>query len=553
MNSIKKYKNASNDSKLMLGIAIIVVLVLSYPLINSKLIAPNDGPYHLLRIEAIKDGLLSGNFPVKIYPSFMNGYGYGSGLFYPDLFLYIPAILRAIGFGSQLSYKIFLIMCILITYIGTYITGKSISKSKYVGTCAAILYCTSQYYLHNLFVRTALGEIQAYMFFPLVVLGVYNLVFEEFDKPYIIGIGFWGLMFSHTISLVMALIVVFFIVLFNYKQVFKRPKKVRNLIITALIVLLASLWFWLPLLEQLFTGEFGFNNPWTTVSQNSLDLIQLFKQTGNGIGSIIIILCFFRLNISKKNENINDINKIDWFLIIGTICMIMTTKLFPWKVVEPLLNHIQFPWRFLAIASLFLSISIALMYNIIVVKEFKKITILIILAISSYSVIGFYNNCNIEYSLVDMDNNYYNNKDNTFDIGAGEWIPSGTIFETELFENPRIITNFAEEIKFLKSGNRIIFDYLDNQKYDYCDIPMLYYKGYTAKLIDSNGFKTELNVSGEGLNGNIRVEMPEGKTGEVIVDYTGTIIQKISYLISCIVYITLTVYLIKKIGFKLLN
>ena len=40
-----------------------------------------DLMYHMLRIEAVKDALLEGVFPVRIYERFFNGYGYGSPLF----------------------------------------------------------------------------------------------------------------------------------------------------------------------------------------------------------------------------------------------------------------------------------------------------------------------------------------------------------------------------------------------------------------------------------------------------------------------------------------
>lgn len=314
-----------------MGVFIIVIISVCYPLINTKILAPGDGPYHLLRIEGIKEGMLAGNFPVKIYPNFMNGYGYGSGLFYADVFLYIPAIFRMIGISPQISYKLFLLLCMMATYITTYLATKSISKNKYMGMCSAILICLCQYYLYNLFVRAALGKIQAYIFFPLIIWGVYDLIFEDFNKPYVIGIGFLGLMFSHTISLVIALIVVFLLVLLNLKNIITKPKKLRKLIIVAIVVLLASCAFWAPLLEQMFSGKFNFSNPWTRVSENSIFPLALFKQTGTGIGTTIVVLCFFRLNPIKNESNRENINKIDWFLINGVICVIVTTKLFPWK------------------------------------------------------------------------------------------------------------------------------------------------------------------------------------------------------------------------------
>lgn len=103
----------------------------------------------------------------------------------------------------------------------------------------------------------------------------------------------------------------------------------------------------------MFSEKFNFSNPWTRVSENLNFPLSLFKQTGTGIGITIVVLCFFRLNLIKNESNRENINKIDWFLINGVICVIVTTKLFPWKQLESMLNIIQFPWRFLAIGSFF--------------------------------------------------------------------------------------------------------------------------------------------------------------------------------------------------------
>ena len=53
-----------------------------------------DLNFFLMRVDGLKDGLLSGTFPVRIQPNWLNGYGYATSIFYGDLFLYFPALLR---------------------------------------------------------------------------------------------------------------------------------------------------------------------------------------------------------------------------------------------------------------------------------------------------------------------------------------------------------------------------------------------------------------------------------------------------------------------------
>lgn len=195
--------------------------------------------------------------------------------------------------------------------------------------------------------------------------------------------------------------------------------------------------------------------------------------------------------------------------------------------------------------------AIALIFNITFKEEYKRFIVVVILIMSSCFSISFYERANIEGALTDMSVDYYENQDNTFFIGAGEWLSVKTIFEKELFINSKVITNNGESIPFIKEGTKITFKYQENDEYEYCDVPLLYYKGYTAMLKKS---KIKLEVSGEGTNGTIRIFISQNKHGEIIIDYTGTFIQKITYLISISTYMVIGIISLKKIkNYKLLK
>ena len=81
-----------------------IILGASLTLFTDYLLTGADMTFHLLRIEGIKDGLLSGQFPVRIHPNWLQGHGYASGIFYCDLFLYLPAFLRIMGLTVQTAY-----------------------------------------------------------------------------------------------------------------------------------------------------------------------------------------------------------------------------------------------------------------------------------------------------------------------------------------------------------------------------------------------------------------------------------------------------------------
>ena len=122
---LKKLKKFFLENKLTLYIGIVVVIVLALPIFRNNMFLGDDYEYHMSRIQSISDSIKSNIFPVKVHSQMANGYGYASGLFYPNFFLYIPAILLSLGLNIINSYKIFLIlMFIFMFFFDLYISSK---------------------------------------------------------------------------------------------------------------------------------------------------------------------------------------------------------------------------------------------------------------------------------------------------------------------------------------------------------------------------------------------------------------------------------------------
>lgn len=68
-----------------------------------------DWSFHLSRIEGIANGLREGRFPVRVYSMAKDGYGYAPSLFYGELLLYFPAVLRLLGMSVQGAYHTYLL------------------------------------------------------------------------------------------------------------------------------------------------------------------------------------------------------------------------------------------------------------------------------------------------------------------------------------------------------------------------------------------------------------------------------------------------------------
>ena len=82
-----------------------------------------DGSFHLLRIEGLKETLLSGEqFPVRVQENWLYGHGYAVSSFYGDLPLLFPVLLRLIGFSLMDAYKLFVLAVLAGTAIIAYIS-----------------------------------------------------------------------------------------------------------------------------------------------------------------------------------------------------------------------------------------------------------------------------------------------------------------------------------------------------------------------------------------------------------------------------------------------
>ena len=75
-------------------IIFIVSLLLIFPLINNLYFEGHDTGYHIANILAISDNLSYHNlFNLKIFPLIANNFGYGSGIFYPQLSHFMAALI----------------------------------------------------------------------------------------------------------------------------------------------------------------------------------------------------------------------------------------------------------------------------------------------------------------------------------------------------------------------------------------------------------------------------------------------------------------------------
>ena len=536
-------KAKQNDYRLGFVIFCIVMVVVISPMVTRMLTIGHDWRFQLLRLESLKAGLQSGSFPVRIDPVFFNDFGYASSLFYPDFFLYIPAVLQLLGVGLVSSYKIFIILVAVVCFAATYYCAKGISKSRYVALITAIVFTLSQYFIQNIYTRFALGEVSAYMFMPFVVYGLYNFLFEKFEKPWLFVVGFTGLLLSHMISFTIACMLCAVISVFRIKHLIHNGYKLLRLLFVVLLVAGLTCVFWLPLLEQMMSGRILITNGRTmqgmsVAIRNIIANSSIIKGEICSFGLPILILCLMRLILFKTPDTKAEIKKSDRFFWIGFALLFLASDMFPWKIMPSFFNFIQFPWRFYAMASLFLALAIGMMTKTLFYSKSKYIALVAILALMSFGAITTWTN-SADYTEIPDD--YYETVDNTYPGNGYEYLPKGLdsdIVYAVTNVQRKVVSDTKSNVPFEQNGIRITFQYDSAANVQYYDIPLLYYVGYGAVLVDDQGAQTPLRV--EEHADLVRVYCDGvSEQGNIVVDYYGTTLQSVSNYVSLIFWVFL--------------
>lgn len=554
INKVSSYLH-ENSSELVCVLCLIAsnLYLMSYLYPFNRPIVGHDYAYHYLRVEALKYNIENNNLFTGVDYLYFGGAGY-AGFAYPEIFLYIPALLRVAGVGIGESMAIFLMLCNVFSYCFMFIFISDITKSNICGTMAAVLYVLSTYRLDNIITRFALGEVLAGVFLPLILYGLYDFIFGKFKKPYILSIGFIGMLLSHSISTVLTLILAVVISIIFIKRIISDRKKLPKLFITALCSVIVTTFYWLPLFEFLMSGEMSVRDSAYDTIDYAVPFYGLFREImHNGIAGMkfpVYLLCVPRIFITKKSpvyENcvIDEETKkrkdifvlADVLLILGIVLSVLATTLLPWEYLSKVLNFMQFPWRFFLFAQIFLIVAGAI-YVYAVAKHTKSTKTALVLITGLCVLIAAVHADTKETLHTDHPyaNDYYDDAENTCDIGSGEWLPraanrSGV---DEVMEMGDRIKLGNDNYKDCTRVNGTLTFELDETA-EYAVVPYIWYKGY--KAYDENKNALEITMSENGL---VKVDL-RGASGKITVEHSPTTLRIVSEIISIVSIIALIV------------
>ena len=555
----------------IVGVLLLAAVIASLPIFYQTIYWGHDIWFHLSRIDGIAQGILNGQFPVRMHSNGNHGFGYASSVFYPEFFLYIPAVLRILGVSTYMAYKTLLVGMNLAAAVIAYYSFSKLLKSRKIGLLAAVLYILSLYRLINLYTRAAVGESLAMVFFPLLMWAVYEIVRGNEEKWLWTAAAYTCIIQSHVISVVLAAICILIYLLCN-PGFFRKKKRLIAMGKAAGTTLLLNLWFFIPLLTHIrypyFSTEMNYR-----MRDGSLYLNQLLAVTGFqpqalsmdlgeaagempyavgfGLlaGAALFLVWYLLENNEKGYFNKGSHSGVGLHRKIGIFCLwmsigavVMTLYPFPWDMVQGIpglgkvLGIFQYPWRFLSVPALFLSVTAALGFSYFCIKaEAGRIMYAAGVAAAVFCALLYLNVfCEDSVYFLNREEMPMDKYDYMYTMADGNW---GAFQQrNNQLEASRPGTVFTE---FEHGYGHVSFRYVmdDRTEEDYFEVPLIFDPDY--RIIYSTGSKDKEYDSGREIEGGwssnslLTVSPPENE-GVITVDYRLPWYDRVGDLLSLV-------------------
>ncbi len=371
-------KSKISANKQAIQVILLITLLSSLPLfyegINDN---SHDMAFHINRIEAIVSDIKVGLFPSRLQWCWNNGYGYPMSIYYGDLLLYFPVFLRILGLDITYAFKVFVFGVNLVTALFCHITFSKIFKSNKISYVLTFAFCLMPYRLMDMYVRGAVGEYSAIIFFPLIALSVYNIYSDEINNTWskmknalILAFAMSGIVTSHILSTEMTVLFLLIFFLFMWKKSLS-PNVLATYLLAILFSVLACTYFIVPFLDYFLNVEiFSSANleQGMRIQRHGVSIADFFAFFKTPFGSsplmqytpgATLLLALFLAIYLWSRKRASKALKI--LTVFSLFAMFLCTNVFPWNLFTKnkflkIFTQIQFPWRFLGIAGLLLTL-----------------------------------------------------------------------------------------------------------------------------------------------------------------------------------------------------
>lgn len=378
------------------SILFLVWLSVSWSILNPNFFQVHDY-LHAARAAEMARAIQDGQLPPRWSENFNYGYGMPLFEFYGPLPSYMGAVLYFLGFSPVMNVKIMMLTIVGFGMWGAFKLGRYL-YGYWPGVLTAAIFTLAPYKSLNVLIRGALNETAGLNALPWVMLGSMMILDRSKHGKIITIIGLTVLFLSHNITTLIALpISLFWILITGFlrqkngelKQYLMRLIELAktyalSLAISAFYLFPAFLEKDLTQVSELITTKYFqyhlhflyirqfFDSSWGYGGSEwgPDDKISFFLGWGQWFVILLSVIYLIKAGIkllkgSKKPHHIRaDIYSGTLNLSLIGVALLMTTFKSSWVWTNlSLLEFVQFPWRFLGVVLLFISVLTGWLFN----------------------------------------------------------------------------------------------------------------------------------------------------------------------------------------------
>ncbi len=536
-----------------------IIFISSLPLFLPQIADGHDLEFALLRIEGDYLELKNGTFPVRMQSLWLRGGGYPVSIFYGDIFMYFPAVLRMVGFSVVNAWKAYILAINAATAIIGYLCFRDMTGSQKIALIMSCAYSTAPYRLTNIYVRAAGGEFTSMTFYPVIALALYRIYTDDLDRQKmhkystLLALGISAILCTHLLSTEMLGYVLILMTVMLFRKTFSAGV-FKTLLLSIGKTLFISAYYVIPFLDYYFTVPTAISE---TVSGSAKTIQYVGAYISDffsfdhyidfngrlpftpGIILIVGLIAAIATAVLKKTD------RITLFLSFMSILLLyVSSNLFPWDrlafhtTIGRILAQIQLPTRFVGLAIIFLTCLLGhVIKNLI---DMKKISLLLyaILIMTIISVSLFTDN----YEKARRVTPYTNTSSiNTLSVGRGEYVRVGTNPEDD---NTRITheINKGYILDMTGRGTSLTLTCSNTTAEDHeIILPRYNYKYY--HLYNESGIEYTIR---DGINNLMAFTLPAGYQGNIYLKYIEPWYWRVSEFLSLLTIVYLAAVQLRK-------
>lgn len=563
------YRRWSKKQRAICMILVLTALFTGVPFFQEGVISAADLEFHMQRIEGISQGLLSGQFPVRIHPGWLDGHGYPVSVFYGDLFMYPAALLRMAGFTVEEAYKFYMLLVNGMTVAVAYYAFYKMTKDEVAAMAGSVLYAGSLYRLDHLY-RAQVGTSGAMVFYPLILVGFYLLFTEDTDSREYKGLwryltaGFTGLLMTHMLSGLMVGIYAVVACLILIKRTI-RKNTLLELLKAGTVFVLLNLWFLVPFLQYMFCEKIHINANLGKANADGTDyyaLLSDFMQDGknlyqlvaerNSVGCVLLlILMLYIVTIPFQDGEDSFVKRSRWLFGATLVSLWVCMESFPVVGLARLSDAVcryflttQYQDRFMSVAVAFAASIGAIVFTMKLFSEKGKWFLMGgLLCITVWQGTMYFQDAAADTIFLDTaDLNFYQGQSESYSIGNAEYLPMAVdrqlLTETVLPQEGLDVQSVDRDYLTYRITAANLTEQERNIK-----LPIIYYTGYRAY---DRRQPAALLKTYAGENGCVTVAVPYGYSGTFTVKFHEPWYWRMAEMISLATLIAGICYKIRK-------